>query len=258
MEILKLGGSIVTHKDKPFTANFNNIKRLAKEISYANPKELIIIHGGGSFGHSIAKEYDLEKGYEKKEQLYGFSKTRQKMIELNNIIVEALLDEKIAAVSVNPSSFIHTDAKRITAPNLKILSKFLEEGFVPVLYGDAVLDDSQKFSILSGDQLVTYIAVKLKANKIIFSTDVDGIFTADPKLNQDAKLFESISIKEIEKITLAESLYTDVTGGMLGKIIEATNAVEMGTKVIIINAEVPNRVYKVLKGEPVIATKLKK
>jgi hypothetical protein len=32
----------------------------------------------------------------------------------------------------------------------------------------------------------------------------------------------------------------------------------MGTKVIIINAEVPNRVYKVLKGEPVIATKLKK
>jgi isopentenyl phosphate kinase len=258
MEILKLGGSIVTHKDKPFTANNENIKRLAKEISHANPKDLIIVHGGGSFGHSIAKEYDIANGYKKQEQLVGFSKTRQKMIELNNIIVESLLKEKIAAVSVSPSSFIQTDAKRIKSPNLKLIKKFLEEGFVPVLYGDAVLDDSQKFAILSGDQLVTYLAVKLRANKIILGTDVDGIFTANPKLNQDAKLFEAISIKEIEKINLAQSLHTDVTGGMLGKIIEATRAIEMGIKVIIVNAGAPNRIYKALKGEPVTGTKLKK
>ncbi|MBS7631517.1 amino acid kinase, partial [Candidatus Bathyarchaeota archaeon] len=61
--ILKLGGSVVTEKDKPVTPNKENIKRLSREIAEAGEGELILIHGGGSYGHPVADEYNLSEGY---------------------------------------------------------------------------------------------------------------------------------------------------------------------------------------------------
>ena len=48
--------------------------------------------------------------------------------------------------------------------------------FTPVLYGDAVLDDKLGFTVLSGDQLVAYLAIKYKASKIVIGADTDGLF----------------------------------------------------------------------------------
>ena len=166
MQILKLGGSVVTNKNKHLSANINNISRLSKEIAKAKPKKLIIVHGGGSFGHPIAKKYSILEGYTDFSQLIGFSKTRQAMIKLNDIIIENLLSEKVPAVSVNTSSLIITDKKRITSPNFKIIEKLVKQGFIPVLYGDAVIDSSQVFTILSGDQLIVSIASQIE-NEVI-------------------------------------------------------------------------------------------
>ena len=54
--------------------------------------------------------------------------------------------------------------------------------FIPVLYGDAVLDEKLGFTVLSGDQLVAYEAIKYKATKIVIGADTDGLFDADQKL----------------------------------------------------------------------------
>ncbi|MGD8543676.1 MAG: hypothetical protein PVG48_00980, partial [Candidatus Bathyarchaeota archaeon] len=75
--VLKLGGSVITNKEKPLTPNLSAIKRLANEISKANVSRLVLVHGGGSFGHPIAKQYAIEKGYKDQTQIMGFSKTRQ-------------------------------------------------------------------------------------------------------------------------------------------------------------------------------------
>jgi len=48
MQVLKLGGSVVTVKDEPKTPHMDNIKRLAEEIKAAWPTPLILVHGGGS------------------------------------------------------------------------------------------------------------------------------------------------------------------------------------------------------------------
>ena len=58
MIIIKLGGSVVTDKSKPMTARHDVIDRLSKEIASV-PGSKVIIHGGGSFGHIKAKEYEL-------------------------------------------------------------------------------------------------------------------------------------------------------------------------------------------------------
>ena len=259
MEILKLGGSVVTKKDLPRTPNVEAIRRLASEVATAGPRQLVIVHGGGSYGHPLAKEYDISAGYSFPRQLVGFSLTHQAMVELNMIVVEAFLDMGVPAMSIASSSFLITEDRRIVNVDFSVVSRAVEFNFVPILYGDAVLDSARRFTILSGDQLAVRLATDLGAHKIIFGVDVDGVFTANPKLVKEARLIEELSISQMRgMVRIGEALSTDVTGGMLGKINEAGAAVEAGIDVQLVNALKPGVVNAVLRGEKVPCTWLRR
>ena len=96
------------------------------------------------------------------------------------------------------------------------------------MYGDAVLDEKLGFTILSGDQLVAYLAIKYNASKIVVGTDTDGIFDADPKTNPDAKPYKKLTLAELKAIQpkLGKAQGKDVTGGMAGKIAALIPAIE--------------------------------
>ncbi|MDH5664413.1 MAG: isopentenyl phosphate kinase [Candidatus Bathyarchaeota archaeon] len=254
--VLKLGGSVITNKEKPLTPNLPAIERSASEISRANVSRLVLVHGGGSFGHPIAKQYSIEEGYRDQPQIMGFSKTRQAMTTLNKLVVDSLIQHNIPAVTVQPSSCTITKQGRINVMEERPLRKLLEMGFVPVLYGDAVLDSDKGFAILSGDQLVSSLATRLEAERIIIGIDVDGLYTLDPKTDPKARLIKHITPHELRKMQhkIGKARVTDVTGGMLGKVLELMPAVEKGIKVIIANAAKPSNVYKALKGESVVGT----
>lgn len=258
--ILKLGGSVITNKEKPLTPNLPAIERLAREISKANVSPLVLVHGGGSFGHPVAEKYGIKEGYKDSSQIMGFSKTHQAMTKLNKLIVDSLINHNIPAVEVQPSSCVVTKAGRIQSMEEKPLKKMLKMGFVPVLYGDAVLDSETGFAILSGDQLVSSLAINLNADRIIVGVDVNGLHTADPKTDPSARLIQRITLEELKNLKhkIEGSKVTDVTGGMLGKMLELTSAVEHGIRTIIVNATKPNRVYKALKGEKVVGTIIEK
>jgi len=258
--VLKLGGSAVTQKEKPLTPDLPAIERLANEISRANVSLLVLVHGGGSFGHPVAEQYGIKEGYSDPSQIIGFVKTHQAMTKLNKLIVDSLIKYNIAAVEVQPSSCMVTKSGRIQSMEERPLIKMLEMGFVPVLYGDAVLDSERGFAILSGDQLVSSLAVRLNADRIIIGADVDGLYTADPKIDPSARLIQHITLKELKNLQhkIEGSKTTDVTGGMLGKMLELTPAVERGIRTIIVNAKKPNVVYKALKNEKVVGTIIEK
>ena len=259
MLVLKLGGSVVTRKDKPFTPHTGNISRLAAEIADADAQPLVVVHGGGSYGHPLATEYRIAEGYREPRQLLGFSETHQSMVTLNGIIVRGLLDAGVPAFSVSPSSFITTKGRRMTGIDLQVIEGLIESGLVPVLYGDAVLDTLQGFAILSGDQLAVKLATGLGAGRLVLGSDVDGVFTADPKLDEHARLIEKLSLSDHGgEADIGDALNTDVTGGMKGKMVEAAEAVEAGIEVMLVNAAVEGRVGAALRGEKVICTTLKR
>ena len=257
--VLKLGGSVVTRKDEPLTPNIDAINRLADEIFRADSKPLIVIHGGGSYGHPIAKKYCIRGGFKDETQLFGFSETHQAMISLNSLLTEAFLKHGIPAFSISPSSFIITSKGRIRGLNLKVLKSALTFGMVPILYGDAVFDDKLGFTILSGDQIAATLAVKLKAERIIMGVDVDGLYDSDPKINPSAHLIPELSLKEYANVIrqVGESISPDVTGGMLGKILELRVAVENRIEVLIVNALKPDNIYRALRGEEVVGTRIR-
>ena len=258
--IVKLGGSVITLKKQPYTPNLSVIKRLSREIKQADRKSLIIIHGGGSYGHPLAREYNIMEGIKDQRQLIGFSKTRQAMMVLNKMIVDSLIQQNVPTVSVQPSAFILTNQGRISEINISIIERMLRINLIPLLYGDAVLDETLGFSILSGDQIVSNLAIKFKVNQIIFCVDVDGLFNEDPKKNPNANLIEEIKLDELKNSinSVGKARTTDVTGGMFGKIVELIPAVESGIKVKIINAKKVNRLYKALKNEKVKGTEIKR
>lgn len=259
--ILKLGGSVITLKEKPLTANLRAIKRLANEISSAEAAPLVVVHGGGSFGHPLAKHYAIKEGYKNKaSQALGFAQTHQAMVALNKLVVDALIQNKLPAVAVSPSSCVVTKSGRIQTVVEEPLKKLLQTGFVPVLYGDAVLDSDLGFTILSGDQLIAYLAMRFNAERIIVGIDIDGLYTADPKTNSSARLISHMTLEELKGMQqqIEEAKVPDVTGGMLGKIAELMPPIEKGITALIVNAAKPKNVYKALKGEKVIGTLIEK
>ncbi len=194
MQILKLGGSVITHKDKYFAPDIENIKRLAKEIAESKSMSLIIVHGAGSFGHPVAKKYNISDGLKSSEQLVGFSETHQSMTRLNQIIVDTLLEAGVPAFGISASSMLVTENKRLVDIDTSIIKRCIDTGLIPVMYGDAVLDTQQGFAILSGDQLIVRLALEFNVERVIFGSDVDGIYTSNPKLDKDAKLIPELSL----------------------------------------------------------------
>ena len=127
------------------------------------------------------------------------------------------------------------------------------------MYGVPAFDRVQKCSILSGDQIVSYLARELCAERIIHGTDVDGIFTCDPKKCVEAELIKEINEENIMevKLYLDKSPLVDVTGGMLGKFTELLDLARLGIDVEIVNANKADIIRRVLKKEKGLGTLVK-
>jgi len=249
--VLKIGGSVITDKDGELSARTEVINRLAEEIALAKKENLIIVHGGGSFGHPTANRHAIKEGLRSDSQKVGFAETHHVMTVLNGLVMDSLVWHNIPAVSIAPSSCIVTESGRIKSFDDGAMKMLLNLGFTPVLYGDATLDEKLGFTILSGDQIATYMAVRFDAAKIVFGVDIDGLFDSDPKINKNARLYRHLTLSELKDVQehLRSPTKVDVTGGMCGKVNELTPALERGIQVEIVNASKPNRIYKALAGE---------
>jgi isopentenyl phosphate kinase len=163
-------------------------------------------------------------------------------------------------VSITPSSCIITENGRIKDFEDTPLRNLLKMNFTPVLYGDTVFDTRLGFTILSGDQLVSALALRFNARRIVIGVDEDGVYDADPKVEKNAKLFEHLTLEELKKLQskLGKTIARDVTGGMGGKMAELVPAVEMRISVTVVNALKPRYVYKALRGESVKGTNIEK
>lgn len=250
MIIVKAGGSAITDKAREFTPRLQVIERLADQLS-CSKEQVVLVHGGGSYGHPLAKEYKLHKGFNCKSQLEGVSQTRYSMTELNQLILSVLIQKRIPAVAVQPSACFVCERKRISLSFLDPLKKMLELQCVPVLYGDVVFDLKMGFSILSGDQIVSYLAETFSPKKVIFGLNVDGLYTKDPKY-EDAELVEDVTFSGLKFISGEET--GDVTKGMKGKLLEIGRM--EGIEVNLINLTKEGVLLKALQGN-VVGTRIR-
>lgn len=256
--ILKMGGSVMTNKQKEFSARKDIIDKICFETSKVK-KSLILIYGAGSFGHPLAKKFEIHKGFHTKSQLKGILDIRVKMQDLGNIISDSLQRYNVSVMPIVSSSCMIAENKRLIHVGTEVFQLFLKIGMVPMCSGDVVADRKLGFCIVSGDQIAVYLAKKLNANKVIFGCDVDGIFSSNPKQNEDAELLTKIKLADLDntlKNSISETDAPDVTGGMLGKLKEGIELVNLGIEVNIMNLNKPENLGKLINDEEVRCTRL--
>ncbi len=249
--IIKLGGSIITDKSKPYTLNLPVIKKLAKEIKKANIP-VIIVHGAGSFAHTSAKKYGGKKGY---SSLWGVAKVARDAQALDQIMIDELIYAKIPAISFRPNSLFVARKGQLASHNLTTVLEALKQGLVPVLYGDVILDQSWNTTIFSGETSTKYLVDFLqdnnvRVNKVIQVGITDGVYDLDgvtiPEISKS-------SYKVLKK-NIFESRGTDVTGGMKHKIENALEISSMGVKTYIVNGLQKDTLIEVLQGKVIKGT----
>ncbi len=212
--ILKIGGSVLTEKTDTPTPKPSAIKRCAAEIASYHPSAgnpLILIHGAGSFGHPQAKKHDSPAGFTNS----GIIEIHRSVTLLNELVINALLKNNVPAAPVHPFGSTVADAARISEMQTAPIALMLASGIVPVLHGDVVMDRALGASIISGDQIVPYLATLFGAVRIGFGTAVDGVIV-------DGKVVPGITPRTFEAVRshIHGSGGTDVTGGMFGKVRE--------------------------------------
>jgi isopentenyl phosphate kinase len=245
MIIIKAGGSAITDKTKDFTPRLPVIELIAKQISHID-ESIIVVHGGGSYGHPLASEFSLHKGFSNINQLPGVSQTRYSMTQLNQIFLSFFIMNKTPAVAVQPSACFVCTNNRISHAFLEPVKKLLELQCIPVLYGDVVLDTEIGFCILSGDQIISYLTEKFNVEKVIFGLEIEGLYTKDPQ-KEGAKLVSDITFDELDSISGEET--GDVTKGMKGKLEEIKRMGEKGIEVYLIDITKEDTLLKAVKSE---------
>ena len=257
--LLKIGGSICTEKSKSkFKVRANAVKRIAHEILEARKEKdfrLLIVNGAGPFGHVNVHKYAINNGLERPEDFEGFFKTISDCGYLNWKVSDLLRKEGLPAFPFPSSSVIVQSDKKIVSFSLDVVKRMWDSDpdSVPVMNGTMVPDIELKGSVVSGDAVLEYIASRLSPKLMIFATDVDGIFTDNPKKNKKAKLIDYVTKQNFNEIKrgISGSSNIDVTGGMFGKV---KRLLSLKSRTIIVNGNSPGRVRDALLGEEVKGT----
>ncbi len=249
--VIKLGGSAITKKDAPYTPNLDVIEQIAREFSsYWGRGRVLIVHGGGSFGHHTAIKYIDSEG--KLCSPRGVAETRHAMHRLTSLIAESFLGEGVPLFAIDPSAcffFEEVDGNPILEYNLRPVEMALSAGLLPSLGGDVVLTSQGHGRILSGDTIARVLALASSARLLAFGTDVDGYLEGGKPLGNIGRG------KLNEIIAATKGRRNDVTGGMAGKLGEASEYLSSGGKrVLIFNATRPGAIARLLRGDEVEGT----
>jgi len=254
LQFLKLGGSLITDKNKQRTPRRKIIARLAGEIAAAlaeNPSlGLVLGHGSGSFGHIPAEKYGTRAGVRTPREWRGFAEVWLDASALNRIVVEALHAAGIPAITFAPSGEAITHKGQIIAWDTNVLQAALQKGLLPVVYGDVVFDEELGGTILSTENIFTYLARQLHPTRILLAGLDEGVWADYPACE---KLLPQITPGDLPKIerVLEGSAATDVTGGMAGKVKEMLALVEEidGLEALIFSGATDQNVELALSGE---------
>lgn len=253
--MVKVGGSVITDTSKPMVARPDEIARLLTEIwgaSRESGAKLILGHGSGSFGHNVAKQYRVNEGLVDGDSKKGAVLTRLAAAALDRIVIEKGVELGMAVMPFAPSSFALSSSRRIDRGIAYHIRHAISSGFIPVVYGDLMVDTEQGVSIAPTEEVFRFIATKLRPDRIIIGTDVDGVFDSDPARNSSARLIGAVDSSNIREVTAGAggSNKVDVTGGMRTKVQFLYDmAVATGARCYITNAARPGSIAKIMKGE---------
>jgi isopentenyl phosphate kinase len=252
--LLKLGGSLITDKTRPYTPRLEKLKNLATQIATALQEnanlQLILGHGSGSFGHQAANQFGTRRGVSVPEEWRGFAEVWYQASALNRLVMESLRSVGLPAVTLAPISAVMAHDGRISTWDLAPLKAGMANGLLPVLHGDVVFDEARGGTILSTEDLFAHLALHLQPERILLAGLEAGVWTDFPaRTCLHREMTPQTFTNQAPR--LGRSAGADVTGGMQSKVNEMLALVKQvpDLEVLIFSGEEPDNVRRALNGE---------
>lgn len=244
--VIKVGTSTLTYQNG--SVNIRRIESLCKIISdLMNAGNEVILVSSGAIGMGVGK-LNLK---ERPRDIAG----KQAAAAVGQCELMYIYDKEFGEHNRTVAQIL------LTAPDLKCedrhkkfentVNTLLEYGVLPIINeNDTVATEEIEFG--DNDTLAALVAEGVRADLLILLSDIDGLYTGDPKSNPDAKL-----IPEVENITpeieaLGGGAGSELgTGGMQTKLRAAKIATEAGCDMVIANGAFPELLYRITDGERV-------
>ncbi len=254
MIFLKLGGSLITDKARPETPRLDVLQRVAGEIAAARASRpglrILLGHGSGSYGHQPASRYRTHLGAATEEDWRGFAEVWRVANELNRLVVDAVLEAGLPAVSFPPSASAITQEGEIVELAAEPIARALSAGLLPIVAGDVAFDRQRGSAIVSTERVFARLAGALRPTHLLLAGVEPGVFADYPA---NTRVFDVLHEADLHPSTLAGSAATDVTGGMADKVSHAMAMARAvpGLEVRIFSGVEPGAVNAALSGEPI-------
>ena len=249
MIFLKIGGSLITDKTQAETARPDVIARLGAEVAQAvaeNPSlRLVMGNGSGSFGHVAAAKHGTRQGVSSPENWLGFAEVSDAAIRINALVRGILRQAGVPAVSVTASASALCQDGQIVSMATEPIRRLCQNGLVPLLHGDVAFDDVRGGTIISTEEILSFISADLRPTWILLAGETEGVY------DLEGNLIPIISPENLEEIrpALGGSRGTDVTGGMLTKVESMLGlAKATGARIRIFDGRVPGRLFEILRA----------
>ena len=244
--VVKVGTSTLTHPTGML--DIRRVQALCSVLSdIKNAGHEVVLVSSGAIGMGVGKLHLNERPSDMPtkqaaaavgqcELMYVYDKL---FSEHNHTVAQILLTGEDLRDETRHGNFSNT------------LSRLLKLGVLPVINENDTIS-TDEIAVGDNDTLGALVAVSAGADLYIILTDIDGLYTADPRRDPNARL-----ISEVREITpeMKESAGSGgtrlSTGGMTTKLIAAGRCMEAGIDTVIVKGSIPAILYDVLDGKPV-------
>ena len=247
--VIKIGTSTLAHPTGHL--NIRRVEELCKIISdIKNSGHEVIMVSSGAIGMGVGKlglrsrptdipTKQAAAAVGQCELMYTYDKL---FSEYNHTVAQLLITGDDVKNDARHNNFSNT------------LDRLLELGALPIINeNDTVSTD--EIVIGDNDTLAAIVAESVKADMLVLLSDIDGLYTADPHKDPNARLISRISKIDDAILALAGgSSGSQGTGGMVTKLQAARICLSCGCDMVIANGSDPMNLYHILDGKTVGTT----
>ena len=248
--VIKIGTSTLTH---PSTGHLNirRVEELCKVISdIKNAGNEVIVVSSGAIGMGVGKLGLRERPTDiptkqaaaavgQSELMYTYDKL---FSEYSHTVAQLLITGDDVENETRHQNFSNT------------LYRLLELGAIPIINENDTVA-TKEIVIGDNDTLAAIVAESNKADKLILLSDIDGLYTADPHKDPNAKLISKAGKIDDEIFALAGGSSCSLgTGGMVTKLLAAKICLSCGCDMVIANGNNPANLYGILSGDDIGTT----
>lgn len=256
LNIIKLGGSIITCDSEEGLFDAANTRRLGRELMGCQC-QCLLVHGTGLVGKRPAREYDyVDDGIIPADRAHVAIRVKMDMRDLSRRFVRELSNVGIPVVPLCITDYFTESQNGLHGRSLtRGLRSVLAGGGVPVFRGDLAPRKDGSFQVLSSDTIVAILARALRPDSVFLLTDVPGVFAeARGDLAGHDEVLSVLTPENLTQIRQLETDSRDVSRGMAAKARSALQIARWARRCAIASGTTPGLLSQLLLGEEVPCT----